>query len=96
MILVRNVFQLKFGQAKEAVAVWKEMVELMRKAGIGAEHRLLTDLAGGPYYTLIFEVEFPSLAEWRGALGSEEQRRLYERFIPLVERGSREIFNIVQ
>jgi hypothetical protein len=96
MILVRNVFQLKFGQAKEAVAIWQEMVDLMRNAGVGSDHRLLTDLAGGPYYTLIFEVAFPSLAEWRGALSSEEGKRLYERFIPLVKGGHREIFNIVQ
>jgi hypothetical protein len=96
MILIRNVFHLKFGQAKEAVTIWKEMVELMRNAEIGSNHRLLTDLAGTPYYTLIFEVSFPSLPEWRGALDSEEQRRLYERFIPLVESGSREIYNIVQ
>jgi hypothetical protein len=96
MILVRNVFQLKFGKAKEAVPIWKEMVELMRNAGIGSDHRLLTDLAGAPYYTLIFEVAFPSLPEWRGALDSEEQRRLYERLIPLVEGGHREIFTIVQ
>ncbi len=95
MILIRNVFQLKFGQAKEAVEIWKEMVELMRNTGIGSDHRLLTDLAGTPYYTLVFEVAFPSLAEWRGALGSDEQRRLYERFVPLVESGRREIFNIV-
>jgi hypothetical protein len=96
MILVRNVFQLKFGQAKEAVAIWQEMVELMRNAGVGSDHRLLTDLAGGPYYTLIFEVVFPSLTEWRGALSSEEGKRLYEKFIPLVIGGHREIFNIVQ
>jgi hypothetical protein len=96
MILVRNVFQLKFGQAKEAVAIWQEMVELMRNAGVGSDHRLLTDLAGGPYYTLIFEVVFPSVMEWRGALSSEEGKRLYERFIPLANGGHREIFNIVQ
>jgi hypothetical protein len=96
MILVRNVFQLKFGQAKEAVSIWTEIVELMRQAGIGSDHRLLTDLVGGSYYTLIFEVTFPSLGEWTGALGSEKGRALYERFIPLVERGYREIFNVVQ
>jgi hypothetical protein len=95
MILIRNVFQLKFGQAKEAKAIWQEMVEVMRAGGIGSEHRLLTDLAGGAYYTLIFEVAFPSLSDWQGALGSEDQRRLYEKFIPLVEGGHREIFNIV-
>jgi hypothetical protein len=95
MILVRNVFQLKFGQAKEAIAIWKELVELMRKADVGSDHRLLTDLAGGAYYTLVFEAAFPSLAEWRGALSSEEGKALYERFIPLVEGGHREIFNIV-
>jgi hypothetical protein len=96
MVLIRNVFHLKFGQTKEAVAIWKQMVGIMREAGMGRDHRLLTDLAGGQYYTLIFEVAFPSLAEWQGALGMKEQRPLYEKFVPLVERGHREIFNIVE
>jgi len=96
MIVIRNVFQLKFGKAKEALAIWKEIVELMRDAGSGSDHRLLTDLAGGSFYTLVFEVTYPSLADWQAGIGSAEQRQLYERLIPLVESGHREILNVVR
>ncbi len=99
MILVRNVFRLKFGKAKEAVALWKEAVEIQRGAGIGTEHRLLSDLAGAPFYTLVYEVTYRSLSEMEQAAsqraGTEEWSRLYEKIIPLVEEGHREVLNIL-
>lgn len=33
MILVRDVFRLKFGKARDALAVWKEMAAQAKKAG---------------------------------------------------------------
>ena len=47
MILVRNVFRLKFGKAKEAVGVLKEGMALTKKLG-GADtsFRILTDMTG--------------------------------------------------
>ena len=63
MIVVRNVFQLKFGKAKEAVALMKEGVAIQKKALAGVEFstRLLTDVTG-PFYTLVLELTVPSLA----------------------------------
>ncbi len=54
MIVVRNVFRLKFGQARQAVALWREGREVMRRAGSKGSPRLLTDLVGQSY-TLVFE-----------------------------------------
>ena len=100
MILVRNVFRLKFGKAKEAVELWKQAIEIMRSLNIGSNHRVLTDLVGAPFYTLVVEMTFPSLAEMeqtmQKAFGNEEWSRHYQKVIPLVESGQREIFNIVQ
>jgi hypothetical protein len=57
MIVVRNVFQLKFGKAKEAVALLKEGLAIQKKALSGVEFstRVLTDVTG-PFYTLVLEL----------------------------------------
>ena len=56
MILVRNVFQLKFGQSRDAVAAWKEGLAIAERAGVPrGRWRLLTDLAGPDFYTLVLE-----------------------------------------
>lgn len=95
MILVRDVFQLKFGKAREAVAAWKDM----RRYGNMGSMRILTDLVG-PYYTLVLESTFNSLPEWeqqgRKIMGDPEWRKQYENILPLVESGHREVFNIVE
>ena len=64
MIVVRFVFQAKFGKAGEVVEGSKEGAEMMRRiAGPDAKVRLLTDLSG-PFDTVVQEVELESLAEW--------------------------------
>lgn len=98
MIVVRNIFRLKFGQAKPAIAAFREIREVNRKIGIKGASRLLTDLVGTSY-TLVFELEFESLSAFeQGAKAfstSAEWRAVYEKFIPYAESAYREIFNII-
>jgi hypothetical protein len=98
MIVVRNTFRIKFGQARPAIAAFKEILALNAKLGVGAKTRLLSDLTGTSY-TLVFEVEFNSLGDWENQsmtiMGSDEWRATYEKFVPYAEGGSREIFNVV-
>ena len=97
MILVREVFQLKFGKAKEAKTLWKEGVVIVKKAGYAV--RALTDLTG-PFYTFVVEISFESLADFeKGAqdmLGAEEWGKWYQKFSPLLMSGRREVFTIVE
>ncbi len=97
MILVRNVFQLKFGKAREAAALIKENEALFKKHG-GAPTRYLTDVTG-PFYTLVLEITYASLADLeqqqKEVMGAKEFADWYQRFIPLVESGRREIFSIM-
>ncbi len=99
MIVVRNVFQLKFGKAREAVAICKEGIALFQRLGFTKESRLLTDVSGN-FYTLVLENSFDSLADFeRGGkenMGKEEWRAWYARFSPLCEGGHREIFSVVE
>lgn len=98
MIVVRNVFRVKFGKAKDAVAAMKANVEMMKKAGVGGETRILTDLTG-TFYTLVLESTHESLAAWesmtKSTMGNEEWKAAYGKLTPLVEEGYREIFTVV-
>lgn len=95
MILVRDVFRLHFGKSKEALALQAEGRELERKLGYKVT-RVLTDLSG-PYYTLVMESTFESLAEFEEAIRfSPEWRAWYAKFAPLVREGWREIFRVVE
>ncbi len=64
MILVRLVFQTKWGKTDEVVAAFKEETELLRRfLGPNGRARVLTDLSG-PFHTVVQEMEVESLAEW--------------------------------
>lgn len=99
MILVRDIFHLKFGKAKDAIAMLAEAKEMNKKYGFG-NSRALTDLITGRSYTLIFESEWKSLGDWENALkkgiGADDRQKWYAKFIPLVETASREIYNILE
>ncbi len=99
MILVREVFQLKFGKAKEAKAAWKEASAIFKKHDLPPS-RVLVDLAG-QYYMFILETIHPDLAAFelslRNELAMKEFGEWYQsKFVPLVESGRREMFTIVE
>jgi len=99
MIIVRNVFRLKFGKTRDAVALWKEGAEIMRKSGAPAPDRMLTDLVG-PFYTLVVENKSASLAQFEETIKSVQKnpdwQAWYQKFSALVESGHREVFNLVE
>jgi hypothetical protein len=97
MILVRNVFQAKFGKGGELA---KLMVEGMRVegGGGGGRWRVLTDLTSGPFDTVVLEGEAESLAAWE-----ELRRKMFAdpsfgegmaRTAELIQSGHAEIYTI--
>jgi hypothetical protein len=102
MVVIRNVFQLKFGKARDAVAIVKEGIAIQKRlasaAGIELRPRMLTDVTG-PFYTLVLELTVPSIAAFeQGAgtiMGNAEWQANYQKLVPLVETGYREIFTVV-
>lgn len=100
MIVVRNVFQLKFGRAKEAADLWKQGTAIVHRAVPGqGGTRLLTDLVGRSY-TLVVENSFESLTDFekssQALMANPEWREWYPKFQPLAESAHREIFNVVE
>jgi len=101
MIVIRNVFQLKFGKAKEAVALMKEGVAIQKKlfAGENFSTRVLTDVTG-PFYTLVLELTVPTLATFESyaprIFGDKDWQAKYQQLGSLVESGYREVFTLVE
>jgi hypothetical protein len=99
MIVIRNVFHLKFGKAREAVALFKEGLAIQQKLGSGNfSSRLLTDLTG-PFYTVVLEITAPSLAAFEAdapkLMGDKDWQANYQKIVALVDSGSREVFTII-
>lgn len=98
MILVRDVFQLHIGNARDAVALAREAMEIEERLGARSP-RFLTDLVGD-YYTLVWESEWESLSAFETGMNEgfqdPEWKDWYGRFSPLIRGGHREIFTIVE
>ncbi len=96
MILVRDVFQLKFGQAREVKELWQDMAPLRERLGL--RHRAMTDFAG-PYYTFVLESTYDDMQAYEASLGQHfadsEWRKWYQKLVPHVESGRREIYNVI-
>ena len=99
MIIQRNVFRLKFGKAKEALAIWKQILEELQKDGrFTPQCRLMTDITG-EYYTLILEISIKSLMEvnpmnrvW--AINPSVRDLYHEKFAPLCESGQQNMHKV--
>lgn len=94
MIVVRDVFQAKYGKGGDLVALFQEA---QQQWSAGYAQRILSD-AAGPFFTVVTETEFESLGEW-------EKRRAdifdqpgfgdwFARMQTLVESGRREFYTV--
>ena len=96
MIIVRDVFQAKYGKGGDLVTLFKEMHQRWpESARYGG--RILTD-ASGTFFTVVTETEVESLGAWEKLLAevfvNPEFGEWFGRMQPLVESGRREFYNI--
>lgn len=94
MIIVRDVFQAKYGKGSDLVALFKEAKE---KWSTKYKPRVLTD-ASGSFFTVVTEEEYKNLAAYDQKSGEifsmPEFSDWFERMTQLVESGRREFYNI--
>ena len=101
MVVIRNVFRLKFGKAREAVALFKEGIAIQKRVGAGSDvtTRLLTDVTG-PFYTVVLEITVPSLAAFEAdaprIMGDKDWQANNQKIGSLVESGYRDVFTLVE
>ena len=96
MILVRNIFRCKYGQAGELARLFAETREQWDRAGGRGTH-LLTDLSG-PFDTVVAETVVESIDAYNRQLQEEfadpQFGEAFGRMAALIESGSREYFTI--
>ena len=101
MVVIRNVFHLKFGQAKQVLPILKEGLAIQQRlaAGMDLSARLLTDVTG-PFYTVVLELTVPSRSSMETTaprmMSDKEWQANYQKLVPFVESGYREVFNVVE
>ena len=98
MIIVRDIFQIEFGKAKDVTAIWKEGFKNAKSTGFSVPYRAMTDLVGN-FYTFILEGTFESLSHYEKEMSStfsnQQWRDWYQKMLPYLKSGRREIYNLI-
>jgi hypothetical protein len=98
MLLIRDVFNCKPGQAKELVARFSRTLPSMQTKDGLASCRILVDLVAD-YWTVVLESEAEDLSQFERHMrefGSRpEVQDAMAGYMDLVQGGHREIFRIV-
>ena len=93
MLVIRNVFRCKPGQAKNLVAKFKEGLAAMEDSST----RLLVDVSAD-FWTVVVENNVESFESWEKFMeergGRPEVQKAMEGYMDLVEGGYREIFRV--
>lgn len=94
MMVVRDVFQAKYGKSEELAALFKEA---RSKWPEDYATRILTD-ASGRFFTVIVETEVESLSDWENNISRifsmPEFGQWFARMTQMVESGQREFYHL--
>lgn len=97
MLLIREIMYCKPGKVRPLVEKFLAMSKLGEKKGWG-KMRIMTDVSAERYWTLVSEMEVPSLEAFMAmGQGGEEMKEFDEimkGYHDLVDYGRREIYNI--
>jgi len=103
MLVIRELMYCKPGKVRPLAEKFVAMSKLMDKAGMG-RMRVMTDLSAERYWTVVAEMEVPSLEAFekmmsgqgqpQDAQAMKEMEKLMEGYHDLVDTGRREIYKI--
>ena len=101
MLLVREVMYCKPGKVRPLVEKFLAMSKLNQKMGM-PKMRVMTDLSAERYWTLVAEMEVPSLKAFedmmqgmgQGDANAKEFETIMKGYHDLVEQGRREIYKV--
>lgn len=97
MIVIRNVFHCRPGEAKHLVAKLKAASAAMTSAKVVAGARVMTDMSA-PFWTVVFETDSESLTAWEEAFrkyGSDPAiQGAMSGYMEHVTGGHREIWKV--
>lgn len=100
MYLIREVFHCRPGKVRPLIEKFQAMNRLMEKKG-GPKMRLMTDVSGERYWTLVMEMEAESIDQFmKMEPGSPDDAQEFEAIMKdyhdLIDHGRREIYKIEQ
>jgi hypothetical protein len=97
MLLIRDIMYCKPGKVRPMVEKFLAMKKLGEKKGMG-KMRVLTDVSAERYWTVVSEMEVPSLeafmAMGQDADEAKEFDQIMKGYHDLVDHGKREIYTI--
>jgi hypothetical protein len=97
MFLVRDIMYCKPGKARPMVEKFLALGKLGEKLGFGSM-RIMTDVSAERYWTVVSEMEVPSLQEYtemsRKSMEIKEFQEAMKGYHDLIDHGRREIYMI--
>ncbi|MGH9383742.1 MAG: hypothetical protein ACRD2N_05600 [Vicinamibacterales bacterium] len=97
MYLIRDIMYCKPGKVRAMVEKYHAMNKLTESMGLGAM-RVMTDYGGERYWTVIAEIEVPSIEEYETTgqkmMADPKFQDIMKGYHELVDSGRREIFRI--
>jgi len=97
MFVIREVMQCKPGKVRELVKKVNSLGDTMKRLGY-KPFRVLTDVSGEPFWTLVLESEAQSLNDFlkmeEKVMAEDEARQAMSGYHDLVVAGRREIYRL--
>ena len=97
MYVVREIVQCKPGKVRQMLGKFKVISATMRDTG-REPFRLLTDVTGEPFWTLVAEVSVERLDDFfameQELMANETLRQAMADYHDLVESGRREVYRV--
>jgi hypothetical protein len=98
MFLIREIFHCKPGKAGEIVKRFKQMEPVMTELGFTGSQRVLTDMSGERYWTVVSEVAVEAVEQYlemtRQTMTDPRMQKIMQGYHDFVEGGRREIYKI--
>ena len=98
MYVIRELMYCKPGKVGEMVKRFKQMMPLMKEAGAPGPVRVMTDMSGEQFWTIVWEQEVESLDKYvemmRQGIGDPRAQQIMQGYHDFVEGGKREIYKI--
>jgi hypothetical protein len=97
MYMARDLMYCKPGKAKDLVAIFKRLSEVLTGMGY-APMRVYTDVSGEPYWTVVAEQEIKTLDDLaeksRQAMSDPKLAEIFKGYHDLVTGGRREFYKV--
>lgn len=98
MYIIREIMHCRPGKAGEMVKRFKQMEPLLKEAGVNAPQRIMTDMSGECFWTVVAEQQVDHLDQYlemsRQTMTDPRVQQIMQGYHDLVESGRREIFKV--